>query len=62
MTWEYMGLHPRTPPPTRRGGRYRSKKSAGAEEKLEDTPVVAELRVAVAKEEIEDAKPPEKEV
>ena len=48
MTFEYMGEHPRTAPATRR--RYRRKDVAHSEARLiEDTPVVAELRVAVAK-------------
>ncbi len=53
MTFEYLAEHPHTPPvkKSRRG-----KKSSDAEEKLEDTPVVAELRLAVAKE---DVVPPE---
>ncbi|MDO8576008.1 MAG: hypothetical protein Q7R90_01705 [bacterium] len=50
MTFEYMGAHPRTPPTKRR--RYRRKDASDPEEKLEDTPVVAELRVAVAKEDV----------
>jgi len=47
MTFEYMGANPRTPPAKRR--RYRRKDSSDAEEELEETPVVAGLRVAVAK-------------
>ncbi|GEM_PF-6558059 len=47
MTFEYMGAHPRTPPI--KISRRRGKKSK-TEEKLEETPIVAELRVAVAKE------------
>ncbi len=50
MTFEYMGAHPRTPPTKRR--RYSRKKVSDKEEKLEETPIVAELRVAVAKEDV----------
>ncbi len=53
MTFEYMGAHPRTPPTKKR--RYRRKDSSDPEEKLEDTAVVAELRLAVAKEEAESS-------
>jgi len=52
MTFEYMGAHPRTPPAKRR--RYRGKDTSDPEEKLEDSSVVAELRVAVAKEDVEE--------
>ena len=48
MTFEYMGAHPRIPPVERR--RYLRKDASDPEEKLEDTPVIAELRLAVAKE------------
>ncbi|MDO8576670.1 MAG: hypothetical protein Q7R90_05180 [bacterium] len=54
MTFEYMGAHPRTPP-VKKGSRRRSKKPSAEEEKLEETPVVAELRVAIAKEDVATA-------
>lgn len=53
MTFEYMGAHPRILATKRR--RYRRKDASDPEEKLEETPVVAELRLAVAKEAVENA-------
>jgi len=49
MTLEYKGAHPRIP--KMKISRRRGKKSK-SEEKLEETPIVAELRVAVAKEDV----------
>ena len=57
MTFEYMGAHPRIP--RVKVKRRRGSKPSDPEEKIEEKPIVAEMRVAVAKEEIEQAKPPE---
>ncbi len=51
MTFEYKGAHPRAP--SARGNRRRGKKPSPPEETMEETPIVAELRVAVAKEDVE---------
>jgi len=49
MTFEYKGAHPH--PPRVRGWWYWNRRSSAAEEETEEVPVVAELRLAVAKEE-----------
>ncbi len=56
MTVEYKGEHPRIPPVKIR--RRRGSKASDPEEKIEEKPIVAELRAAVAKEELKDAQPP----
>lgn len=57
MTFEYKGAHPRIPPVKVR--RRRGSKPTDPEERIEEKPIVAELRVAVAKEELKDATLPE---